>query len=85
MEITVSQAQGRVPVTILRVTGQLDGQNYQKLIARAREVYEAGAQDLLFDLGDLTYISSAGLVSLHAIALLLRGESPPTPNRAGPR
>jgi anti-anti-sigma regulatory factor len=79
MEITVSKEQGRVPVTILRVAGQLDGQTFQQLIDKAREEYEAGAQTMLLDLGDLTYISSAGLVSLHTIALLLRGEPLPDP------
>jgi len=79
MEITVSKEQGRVPVTILRVAGQLDGQTYQQLIDRARHESAAGAQSILLDLGDLTYISSAGLVALHAIALLMRGESIPDP------
>ena len=77
MEITVSKEQGRVPVTVLRVAGQLDGQTYQQLIDKARHEYEAGAHSMVLDLGDLTYISSAGLVALHAIALLLRGESLP--------
>jgi anti-anti-sigma regulatory factor len=31
----------------------------------------------LLDLSDLTYISSAGLVALHTVALLLRGEPLP--------
>jgi anti-anti-sigma factor len=77
MEITVSKEQGRVPVMVLRVAGQLDGQTYQQLIDRARDEYEAGAHSMLLDLGDLTYISSAGLVSLHMIAKLVRGESLP--------
>jgi anti-anti-sigma regulatory factor len=77
MEITVSKEQGRVPVTVLKVAGQLDGQTYQELIDRAREEYEAGARSMLLDLGDLTYISSAGLVSLHSIALLMRGQPMP--------
>ncbi len=77
MEITVSKEQGRVPVTVLRVAGQLDGQTYQQLIDKAREEYDAGAKTMLLDLGELTYISSAGLVSLHTIATLLRGESLP--------
>lgn len=79
MEITVSKEQGQVPVTILRVSGHLDGQTYQDLIGKAREEYEAGARSFLLDLGDLTYISSAGLVSLHTIALLLRGKPLPDP------
>lgn len=77
MNITVSQAQGKVPVTVLKLDGQLDGQNYQELIAKAQELYKAGGRDFLLDLGNLTYISSAGLVALHSVALLARGEELP--------
>lgn len=79
MDISISQAQGSVPITIIKVDGQLDGQSYQTLIARARELYEAGARDFILDLSDLTYISSAGLVAIHSIALLVRGEELPDP------
>jgi len=81
MNITVSKAQGRVPVTILRLEGQLDGQNFQQLIDRAKQLYGAGSRDFLLDLSDLAYISSAGLVALHTIALLARGEAPPDPEQ----
>jgi len=81
MNITVSKAQGRVPVTILRLEGQLDGQNFQQLINRAKQLYGAGSRDFLLDLSDLAYISSAGLVALHTIALLARGEAPPDPEQ----
>ena len=77
MNISVSQAQGNVPVTVIKLDGQLDGQNYQELIAKAQELYNAGARDFLLDLSDLTYISSAGLVALHSVALLARGEELP--------
>ena len=77
MDITVSQAQGKTSVTVLKLDGQLDGQNYQELISKAKEVYDGGARDFLIDLSDLTYISSAGLVALHTIALLARGEALP--------
>jgi anti-anti-sigma regulatory factor len=59
------------------VAGQLDGQTYQKLIASAQDVIKGGAKNIVLDMGDLTFISSAGLVSLHVIALLLRGEAMP--------
>lgn len=81
MQITVSQEQGNVPVTILKLTGQLDGQSYQSLIMKAQEVYKGGVVNILLDMGELTYISSAGLVSLHTIALLLRGETLPDPEQ----
>jgi anti-anti-sigma regulatory factor len=77
MNISVSQAQGSVPVTVLKLDGQLDGQNYQELIAKAQELYDAGGRDFLLDMSDLTYISSAGLVALHSVALLARGEELP--------
>ena len=80
MNISLSKAVGRVPVTIVRVEGQLDGQSYQQLIDKAKELYQAGGRDFLLDLGDLTYISSAGLVALHSIALLTRGEPLPDTN-----
>lgn len=77
MDISVSQMQGSVPVTVLKLDGQLDGQNYQDLIAKAQELFTAGARDFVLDLSDLTYISSAGLVALHSIALLVKGEDLP--------
>jgi anti-anti-sigma factor len=79
MDITVSQAQGRVPVTVIKLAGQLDGQTYQDLINKAREAYAAGARDFLMDMTDLSYISSAGLVALHSAAMLVRGEELPNP------
>jgi anti-anti-sigma regulatory factor len=77
MNMSVSQAQGNVPVTVIKLDGQLDGQNYQELIAKAQELYKTGAHDFLLDLSGLTYISSAGLVALHSLALLTRGEELP--------
>ncbi|MBI2331759.1 MAG: STAS domain-containing protein [Chloroflexi bacterium] len=77
MEINISHEKGNVPVTVIQVTGQLDGQTYQKLIASAQEVLNGGAKNILLDMSDLAFISSAGLVSLHVIALLLRGEAMP--------
>lgn len=59
----------------------MDGQTYQDLISKARNAFEAGAQHILLDLSELTYISSAGLVSLHTIALMTRGESLPDPEQ----
>lgn len=74
MEITVSKEKS---VTILGISGHLDGQTYQDLINKARDEIEAGAKNILLDMGELTYISSAGLVSLHSISMLLAGESLP--------
>lgn len=77
MDISVSQKQGNVPITVIKLDGELDGQNYQELISKARELFSAGARDFVLDLSDLTYISSAGLVALHSVALLVKGEELP--------
>lgn len=77
MDIIVSKEKGREPITVLKVVGQLDGQSYQQLVDVAREQYDAGTKNFLLDLADLTYISSAGLVSLHTIALIVQGEALP--------
>lgn len=81
MNIVISQEQHNVPVTVVRLEGQLDGQNYQQLISEAQKLYASGTRDVLLDLGALTYISSAGIVALHTIALLLRGEALPDPEQ----
>ncbi len=77
MNISVTTAQGHVPVTIIQLDGKMDGQNYQQLIDKAKELLGGGAHDLLIDLSKLTFISSAGLVALHSVALLARGEAAP--------
>ena len=80
-QVDISKEQGNVPVTVMKLTGQLDGQSYQELIAKAQETHKGGAKNILLDMGELTYISSAGLVALHTIALLMRGDQLPDPEQ----
>jgi anti-anti-sigma regulatory factor len=75
----VSQAEARVPVTIMKLQGELDASNYQDLVARAENEYRTGTRDILLDLSDLSFMASSGLVALHSIALIMRGEEPPDP------
>jgi len=77
MEIKILQEQGRNDISVICVAGHLDGQSYQDLISAASKVVESGVKNILLDLSELTYISSAGLVSLHTIALMTRGEALP--------
>jgi anti-anti-sigma regulatory factor len=79
MNISTSQVQGKVAVSVITLEGQLDGQSYHDLIVKTREVYDAGGRDFVIDMAGLTYISSAGLVALHSMALLVRGEELPNP------
>jgi anti-anti-sigma factor len=77
MNITVKQVQGAVPVTVLQTHGELDASNFGTLIAKAQEVYDGGARDILIDMADTPYMSSSGLVALQSIAALVRGEQVP--------
>ncbi len=79
MNVTATQAEGRVPVTILHIGGDLDASNFKDLIAAAQTAYDGGARDFLLDLSDTPYMSSSGLVALQSIAALTRGENPPDP------
>lgn len=77
MDITVKQVQGRVPVTILQTQGDLDASSFQNLITKGREVYTAGARDILLDMSGTPFMGSSGLAALHSLALLVRGEELP--------
>ena len=83
MEITVSHAQGQAPVTILHTHGPVDASNYAGLVAKAQELYKAGTRDLLLDLSDTNHISSSGIVALHLISMVMRGESLPDSESSG--
>ena len=80
MDVTVSQAQGRVPVTILRIAGAVT--DNRELEAHAKAAYDAGARDILLDLTDVPYMATAGLRALHAIFTLLRADTPAESDQA---
>jgi len=77
MKITITKTEKTAPVTILHLDGTLYGANYESLIDEAKKVYAARARDLILDMSTLTFISSAGLASLHQVALLFRGVKHP--------
>lgn len=76
MQIVVSQEQGRIPVTVFHLSGQIDADSYQELEKRAREAYDAGSRALVLDLAKVTYMSSAGLRALHTIFTIFRAATP---------
>jgi anti-anti-sigma regulatory factor len=79
MELSVEHTQGQVPVTVLRVDGKVDGSNYEELIHSGEEQYKSGTRNLLLDLSLVSFLSSAGLVAIHRLALIMRGENKPVP------
>lgn len=79
LQTTVEQAEGRVPVTVLALDGELDAASFEGVIDTVRGIYDAGGRYLLLDLSGLSFISSSGLVALHSSLRLMRGEAPPDP------
>jgi anti-anti-sigma regulatory factor len=76
MDIQIEKAQGRVPVTILGLKGDLDASNFQEVIKNANDIFTLGGRNLLLDLSQLKFLSSSGIVALHSIALIMRGDRP---------
>jgi anti-anti-sigma factor len=74
MEISVSTRQGATPVTIIQPHGDVDASNYAQVVEKVQALLQEGAHDFLIDLSDVPFMSSAGLVALHSIANMLRGE-----------
>ena len=61
LTIKQSQTQMNAPVTILHLSGQLDGSTENQLLDQARQAHSDGASHLLVDLSEVTMLSSAGL------------------------
>jgi len=72
MDITVSHERGRVPVSVLHITGDIDSSNNEQLTQIAFKEIEAGAQYILIDLNKMQFMSSAGFRSLMKIFNKLR-------------
>ena len=77
MNFSVEQVTANKPVTILRIQGELDGSSYLNLIQEVQKLYATGTRHLLLDLSEMTFMSSAGLVGLHSVVMVMRGQEPP--------
>lgn len=74
MQIEITQETGAVPVTVLKLKGDLASE--EPLESVAQEAFDRGARNMLIDLSDVPYISSAGLRALHRIYTMLRDADP---------
>lgn len=73
MQINVSIQQGRVPITILQLNGDLDASNYTEPIQQAQALFDGGTRYVIIDLSSVPYLSSAGLMAMHTMALIFSG------------
>lgn len=74
MDIQVTTENGRVPVTVMHVDGNIDANSYEQFQSKAEELIEEGARHLLIDLTNSPFVSSAGLRALHHIFNKLRAK-----------
>ncbi len=79
MDIKVFTENGRVPVTVMHVDGNIDAQTYQQFQSKAEELINDGTRYLLIDLSHSPFVSSAGLRALHQIFNDLRARDPENP------
>ena len=75
LNITSSQIQGDVPVTILHLSGHLHGNTEKDLLDRARQAQEDGSKYLVLDLSRVEILTSAGLRAIHNIFNLFTPQS----------
>ena len=74
LNIMVEEAQGEAPVTVMHLQGDIDAATHTTLTAKAEELVEAGATNILLDLSGVGYMGSAGFRALHAISNMLETE-----------
>lgn len=72
MEITVSNEQGRVPVKVFHITGDIDAASFEQLEAQAQQAIQDGARFIVLDLAQVPYISSYGIRGISQIFTWLR-------------
>jgi anti-anti-sigma regulatory factor len=75
LNITASQIQGAVPVTILHLSGHLHGNTEAELLERARQAQADGSKYLLLDLSGVDVLTSAGLRAIHNLFNLFTPKS----------
>ena len=77
MDIEVTERQGKVPVTVIHVKGNVDASTYEAFQAAGESAFDRGARYVLLDLTEVAYISSAGFRAISQIFKLLRGQLSP--------
>jgi len=73
--VQISQAQGRVPVTVFQLQDRVNLGNYQELEQAAKDAYDKGMRDLVMDLSQTPSLTSIGIRALVVIHKLLATDS----------
>ena len=72
--VQISQAQGRVPVTIFRLQDRVNLGNFAELEETAQESYNNGTRDMVMDLGQTVSLTSIGIRAIVIIHKMLASD-----------
>lgn len=72
--VKISQAEGRVPVTVFELQDRVNLGNTAELEQAARDAYANGTRDLVIDISKVDSFTSAGIRALLVIYKLLAGD-----------
>ena len=75
MDVSVTQENGRVLVTVIKVNGRTDSASADEFEKKVMEAIDAGARHVVLDLSKIPYMSSAGLRVLQQVFDKLRSLS----------
>lgn len=73
-EITISESNGKVPVTIMTLKGDLDTLGADVFDAQIQQIKNGNSKNVLVDMSGVPYMSSAGLRSIHNLYYTLHPE-----------
>ena len=69
--VKISQAQGRVPVTIFQLQDRVSLGNFAELEETVKEAYNNGMRDLVIDLSQTTSLTSVGIRAIVIVHKML--------------
>ena len=73
--VAVSQAQGRVPVTVFRLQDRVNLGNFKELEQTARDAFDTGMRNLVVDMSETSSMTSIGIRALVIIHKMLAVDS----------
>lgn len=82
--VHVSQAQGRIPVTVFQLQDRVNLGNFAQLEEAAKEAYNNGTRDLVIDLSQTPSLTSIGVRALIIIHKMLSEDRGKHLKLAGP-
>lgn len=74
LHIAILTNEGPASATVLQLTGPLDANTHNDLETAANEAIENGAQNIILEMSNVSYMSSAGLRAIHAITKKLNND-----------